>query len=171
MINHCQSEWMAFEELTQFFRRFEPLHARGCGTFTRLGLQNVRHLAPPIRGEMLVLTGLMDTVCPTLPNLRRITRYPHPMECGFCGKNLSEKSASHAMWECRASSGRRGPGTCRCFRMGVGPPGTHGHKKPALPKQSRKKMGVCPSYRITFIRRYFESISFWRFCFDFGFPA
>ena len=54
----------AYEELTQYFRRFDPLHRREDEIFTRLGYIDVHHLAPRIRGEMLMLTGLMDTVCP-----------------------------------------------------------------------------------------------------------
>lgn len=54
----------AFEEITLYFRRFDPQHKREREVFTRLGYIDVQHLAPRIRGEVMMLTGLMDTVCP-----------------------------------------------------------------------------------------------------------
>ena len=54
----------AYEELRDFFRLFRPAaRARG-GVFTRLGYIDCQHLAPRIRGEVLMCTGLMDTICP-----------------------------------------------------------------------------------------------------------
>jgi cephalosporin-C deacetylase len=54
----------AYFELADFFRRFDPLHQREDEFFTRLGYIDVQHLAPRIRGEVMMSVGLMDKVCP-----------------------------------------------------------------------------------------------------------
>ncbi|NLX76557.1 MAG: acetylxylan esterase [Clostridiaceae bacterium] len=54
----------AYVELTQYFRNFDPLHLREEEVFTKLGYIDIQHLADRIRGEVLMATALMDTVCP-----------------------------------------------------------------------------------------------------------
>ncbi len=54
----------AYAELREYFRRFDPLHARERAVFERLGYIDVQHLCPRIRGEVLMGVGLMDTICP-----------------------------------------------------------------------------------------------------------
>jgi cephalosporin-C deacetylase len=54
----------AYEELREYFRRFDPRHENASHTFTRLGYVDVQHLAPRITGRTMVVTGLMDEVCP-----------------------------------------------------------------------------------------------------------
>jgi cephalosporin-C deacetylase len=54
----------AYDELRNYFRQFDPRHERETEIFTKLGYIDCQHLAPRIRGEVLMLTGLMDTVCP-----------------------------------------------------------------------------------------------------------
>ncbi len=54
----------AYQELREFFRWFDPTHAREAEIFTRLGYIDLQHLAGRIRGRVLMATGLMDTVCP-----------------------------------------------------------------------------------------------------------
>lgn len=54
----------AYEELRTWFRQFDPLHAREREVFTRLGYIDCQYLAPRIKAEVLMYTGLMDTVCP-----------------------------------------------------------------------------------------------------------
>lgn len=54
----------AYEELRIFFRFFDPRHEREDEIFTKLGYIDCQHLAPRIRAEVLMLTGLMDTCCP-----------------------------------------------------------------------------------------------------------
>ncbi|MDZ7264105.1 MAG: acetylxylan esterase [candidate division KSB1 bacterium] len=54
----------AYEELRDFFRRFDPRHQREQEIFTRLGYIDVQHLCPRIRGEVFMGVGLMDTICP-----------------------------------------------------------------------------------------------------------
>jgi cephalosporin-C deacetylase len=54
----------AYEELRTYFRRFDPRHEREPEIFTKLGYIDCQHLAPRIRGEVLMATGLMDQICP-----------------------------------------------------------------------------------------------------------
>jgi len=54
----------AYEELKTFFRQFDPRHEREDEIFTRLGYVDVQHLAGRIRAETLMMTNLMDTICP-----------------------------------------------------------------------------------------------------------
>jgi cephalosporin-C deacetylase len=54
----------AYEELHTFFRRHDPTHEREDEFFEKLGYIDVQHLAPRIRGEVMMAIGLMDTVCP-----------------------------------------------------------------------------------------------------------
>lgn len=54
----------AFQELRDHFRWFDPFHHRHTEIFTKLGYIDVQFLAPRVKAETLMLTGLMDTVCP-----------------------------------------------------------------------------------------------------------
>ena len=54
----------AYAEIRYFFRFHDSQHAREDEIFTKLGYIDVQHLAPRIRGEVLMMTGLMDTICP-----------------------------------------------------------------------------------------------------------
>jgi cephalosporin-C deacetylase len=54
----------AYNEIREYFRLFDPTHARENEVFTRLGYIDVQHLAGRIRGEVLLAVGLMDTICP-----------------------------------------------------------------------------------------------------------
>jgi cephalosporin-C deacetylase len=54
----------AYEELREYFRRFDPTHAREREVFTKLGYLDVQHLAPRIRARVLMAVGLMDQICP-----------------------------------------------------------------------------------------------------------
>jgi cephalosporin-C deacetylase len=54
----------AYEELQTYFRLFDPRHEREGDVFTRLGYIDVQHLAPRICGEVMMITGLNDMVCP-----------------------------------------------------------------------------------------------------------
>lgn len=53
----------AYEELRLFFRAFDPRHERVAAIFTKLGYIDVQHLAPRVRADVLMFTGLMDTIC------------------------------------------------------------------------------------------------------------
>ena len=54
----------AYEELKDYFRRFDPTHEREREIFTQLGYIDVQHLADRIRARVLMTTALMDMVCP-----------------------------------------------------------------------------------------------------------
>jgi cephalosporin-C deacetylase len=54
----------AYEEMATYFRHFDPRHERETDIFTRLGYIDNQHLAPRIQAEVLMLTGLMDAICP-----------------------------------------------------------------------------------------------------------
>ncbi len=54
----------AYNELRDFFRRFDPRHERETEWFTRLGYIDNQHIAHRIKAEVLMFTGLMDTICP-----------------------------------------------------------------------------------------------------------
>jgi cephalosporin-C deacetylase len=54
----------AYDEIQTWFRRFDPLHKREDFVWERLGYIDVHHLAPRIQGEVIMFTGLMDTICP-----------------------------------------------------------------------------------------------------------
>jgi cephalosporin-C deacetylase len=54
----------AYQELRDWFRRFDPRHERELEIFARLGYIDIQHLANRIRGEVLLAVGLMDTICP-----------------------------------------------------------------------------------------------------------
>jgi cephalosporin-C deacetylase len=54
----------AYDELRMYFRLFDPRHEREEETFTKLGYVDCQHLAGRIKAEVLMFTGLMDTICP-----------------------------------------------------------------------------------------------------------
>ena len=54
----------AWDELAEWFRNFDPRHEREEEIFNRLGYVDVQFLAPRIQAEVMMGTGLMDTICP-----------------------------------------------------------------------------------------------------------
>lgn len=54
----------AYDELKEYFRRHDPLHARQDEVFEQLGYIDIQHLAGRIRAEVMWVTCLMDTICP-----------------------------------------------------------------------------------------------------------
>ena len=54
----------AYGELKQYFRFYDPEHKRENEIFTKLGYIDLQYLAPRIKAETQLITGLMDTVCP-----------------------------------------------------------------------------------------------------------
>ncbi|MBS1726291.1 MAG: acetylxylan esterase [Armatimonadetes bacterium] len=54
----------AYDELRYFFRSFDPRHEREEEIFTKLGYIDNQHLATRIKGEVLLVGGLMDTITP-----------------------------------------------------------------------------------------------------------
>ena len=70
----------AYEELRVFFRNHDPRHERETDLFTRLGYIDVQHLAPRIRAEVLMFTGLMDTICPPSSQFAAYNRITSPKD-------------------------------------------------------------------------------------------
>ncbi|HLP76935.1 MAG TPA: acetylxylan esterase [Candidatus Paceibacterota bacterium] len=53
-----------YEEITSYFRHFDPRHERAKEVFTKLGYIDIQHLASRIKAEVMMGCGLMDTICP-----------------------------------------------------------------------------------------------------------
>lgn len=53
-----------YKELRDYFRMFDPRHECEEEIFTKLGYIDIQYLVPRIKGEVLMLTGLLDTICP-----------------------------------------------------------------------------------------------------------
>ena len=70
----------AYEELSIYFRLFDPLHKREKEIFTRLGYIDCQHLAPRIRGEVLMAVGLMDDICPPSTQFAAFNKIASPKE-------------------------------------------------------------------------------------------
>lgn len=54
----------AYADIKDYFRNFDPTHAREEEVFTRLGYIDLVHLAPRIKAKLQMHTGLMDNICP-----------------------------------------------------------------------------------------------------------
>ena len=54
----------AYLELKDYFRLFDPVHAREDTIFEKLGYIDIQFLAARIQAEVLWGTGLADTICP-----------------------------------------------------------------------------------------------------------
>jgi cephalosporin-C deacetylase len=53
-----------YDEISEYFRKRDPMHRREDEVFTRLGYVDVQHLAPRITAQTLLTVGLNDRVCP-----------------------------------------------------------------------------------------------------------
>lgn len=53
-----------YEELSYYFRWFDPCHERQKDIFERLGYIDVQNFAERIQGEVMMGTGMMDMNCP-----------------------------------------------------------------------------------------------------------
>ena len=70
----------AYEELRTYFRQFDPRHEREEEIFTRLGYIDAQYLAPRIKAEVLVGTGLMDEICPPSTQFAAYNKIVAPKE-------------------------------------------------------------------------------------------
>ncbi len=66
----------AYQELRDYFRRFDPLHERADEVWNRLGYVDCQHLAPRIGAEVLMPLGLMDPICPPSTQFAAYNRIP-----------------------------------------------------------------------------------------------
>lgn len=70
----------AYEELTYFFRRRDPAHENEEAIFEKLGYIDCQHLAPRIRADVLMQTGLMDSICPPSTQFAAYNKIEAPKE-------------------------------------------------------------------------------------------
>ncbi|MDL2233183.1 acetylxylan esterase [Ruminococcaceae bacterium OttesenSCG-928-L11] len=70
----------SYDEITYYFRHFDPLHEREDKAFTQLGYVDVQHLAPRIRGQVLMATGMLDRTCPPSTQFAAYNRIDAPKE-------------------------------------------------------------------------------------------
>jgi cephalosporin-C deacetylase len=68
----------AYVELRDYFRKYDPLHEREAALFDKLGYVDVQHLCPRIRGEVQMVTALMDTICPPSTQFAAYNRITSP---------------------------------------------------------------------------------------------
>lgn len=54
----------AYDGLKYYFRFYDPTHERENEIFEKLGYIDIQNLAPRIRAEVFMGTGLRDTICP-----------------------------------------------------------------------------------------------------------
>ena len=54
----------AYNDLKQYFRRFDPFHERSDEIFTKLGYIDIQFLAQRIKADVLMGITLMDNICP-----------------------------------------------------------------------------------------------------------
>ncbi len=73
----------AYEEIQYYFRQVDPTHAHEEEFFTKLGYIDVQNLTPRIRCRTLMVTGLMDTVCPPSTQFAAYNKITAPKEVVF----------------------------------------------------------------------------------------
>jgi len=61
---HMDLDKDAYVDLRTFFRQRDPRHERVDEFFTKLGYTDIQFLAPRIKAEVLMFTGLIDNICP-----------------------------------------------------------------------------------------------------------
>jgi len=54
----------AYQELHDWFRRFDRQHQQEDAVFNALGYIDIQNLTPRIKGDVLWFIGLMDEICP-----------------------------------------------------------------------------------------------------------
>lgn len=70
----------AYSELREYFRLFDPRHEREEEIFKKLGYIDLQHLAERIKGQVLMGTGLMDTICPPSTQFAAYNKIKSPKE-------------------------------------------------------------------------------------------
>ncbi|MDD6483192.1 MAG: acetylxylan esterase [Clostridiales bacterium] len=70
----------AYAELKVYFRDNDPRHEREDETFTKLGYIDLQFLAPRIKAQMKMFTGLMDDVCPPSTQFAAYNKMTCPKE-------------------------------------------------------------------------------------------
>jgi cephalosporin-C deacetylase len=84
----------AYHELKAYFRNFDPRHERENEIFTKLGYIDLQFLAPRIKANIKMFTGLMDNVCPPSTQFAAFNKMTCPKEViiypDFGHENLPE---------------------------------------------------------------------------------
>ena len=70
----------AYQELKDFFRMFDPTHAREKDIFTRLGYIDVHNMAHRVACPVRMYTGLMDAICPPSTQFAAYNRLTCPKD-------------------------------------------------------------------------------------------
>jgi len=86
----------AYEELSDYFRHFDPQHEREPQVFEKLGYIDVQHLCPRIRADVLMGLGLMDTVCPPSTQFAAYNKIPSHKDLAVYPDFAHEELPGHA---------------------------------------------------------------------------
>jgi cephalosporin-C deacetylase len=70
----------AYQEIANYFRAFDPRHEREDEIFTTLGYIDLQFLAPRIKADLVMYTGLMDTICPPSTQFAAYNRITSPKQ-------------------------------------------------------------------------------------------
>lgn len=70
----------AYAELREYFRWFDPTHSREDEVFRRLGYIDVQNLTKRIRGKVMMVTGLMDNICPPSSQFAAFNKITSPKD-------------------------------------------------------------------------------------------
>ncbi|MGL5356269.1 MAG: acetylxylan esterase [Cetobacterium sp.] len=58
------NQMVAYDEINRYFRHNDPRHEKEDEIFENLSFIDLQNFAPTIKSEVVMLTGLMDNVCP-----------------------------------------------------------------------------------------------------------
>ena len=85
----------AYFELGDYFRRFDPLHQREEEIFTTLGYIDIQFLAPRIKAQVFMQTGLMDTITPPSTQFAVYNKIESPKEILLYPDFAHEEAPGH----------------------------------------------------------------------------
>ena len=55
-----------YPDIQKYFMEFDPTHEKEDELFTKVGYIDIQFLAPRIKADVMMLTGLLDTSCPPI---------------------------------------------------------------------------------------------------------
>ena len=73
----------AYEGLKYYFRYFDPNHKREDEIYEKLGYIDIQNLAKRMKAELLMFTGLMDTICPPSTQFAMYNKVTSPKNVVF----------------------------------------------------------------------------------------
>jgi len=82
-------------ELTEYFRRYDPRHEREDEVFTKLGYIDIQFLAPRVKAEVLMQTGLMDMLCPASSQFAAYNKITSPKKVLIYPDFAHEEAPGH----------------------------------------------------------------------------